>query len=227
MALYVVDIETDGLISTKIHVLSAGWKTDDGWQIKSTSNPEDMEKIMANPDNTVVGHFFKMFDAVELERVLGFKVQARIIDTLALSWYIFPSRRSGTFGLETFGNEYGIEKPKIDDWENLSYEDYRHRCERDVEINIKLWEDIRERLLELYDTPKQADAFIKYLMFKMDCLVEQQRIMTLFDIDKVHENIGILTPMLEEKEQLLQDAMPPGNIAKTKPKKMYKKDGNI
>lgn len=222
MALYVVDIETDGIISTKIHVMSVGWKDSEGnWLVKSTPDPEKMEKIMTDPDNTVVGHFFKMFDAVELERVLGFKVQARIIDTLALSWYIFPTRNKG-FGLEAFGEDYGIKKPKIDDWENLSYEDYKHRCEEDVKINIALWEDIRARLLELYGDADRANSFIKYLMFKMDCLVEQQKIMALIDVDKAKENIEILTPLLKEKEDALIEAMPPGSIHKTKPAQMYK-----
>ena len=225
MALYVIDIETDGLISTKIHVMSVGWKDTEGeWQVKSTADPADMEKIMTNPENTVVGHFFKMFDSVELERVLGFKTEARIIDTLALAWYIFPNRRNGTFGLGAFGDDYGIAKPKIDDWENLTYEDYAHRCEEDVKINIKLWEDIKARLIELYGDAIKANSIIKYLMFKMDCLVEQQRILTKVDVDKVLENIEILTPMLDEKINALVSAMPKTRVAKTMPKTMYKVD---
>ena len=222
MALYVIDIETDGLRSTKIHVMSVGWKDVKGeWQIKSTPDYAIMKKIMSDPENTVVGHFFKMFDAVELERVLGFKVKARIIDTLPLSWYIFPNRRNGTHGLEAFGKDYGINKPKIDDWENLTYEDYRHRCEEDVKINIALWEDIMEKLVELYGSELRANSLIKYLMFKMDCLVEQQRILTKIDIDMVRENISILTPLLKEKEEALIDAMPNGPVMKSRPSQMY------
>ena len=34
MKTYVVDIETDGLISSKIHVMSVGFKNDDGdWEV--------------------------------------------------------------------------------------------------------------------------------------------------------------------------------------------------
>jgi len=240
MALYVIDIETDGLLSTKVHVMSVGYKDNDGeWKVKSTPDYDTMKDIMENPDNTVVGHFFKMFDSVELERVLGFKVEARVIDTLALAWYIFPERRNGTFGLKAFGKDYGIDKPEIEDWENLTYEDYKHRCEEDVKINIALWEDILSRLVELYGSSKRANSLIKYLMFKMDCLVEQQRILTKIDVDKVRENIGILTPMLKEKEEALIEAMPPGPIIKSRPsqmynvrvkeapKKMYKSDGEL
>jgi hypothetical protein len=226
--LYVIDVETNGLKSTKIWVMSVGYKDKDGgWQVKSTPDYDVMRDIMSNPDNTVVGHFFKMFDAVELERVLGFKIQARIVDTLALAWYIFPERRSGTFGLEAFGKDYGIEKPKVDDWENLSYAEYAFRCESDVRINIALWEDIIYRLIELYGSSERANSLIKYLMFKMDCLVEQQRIMTLVDVDTVKANINILTPLLKEKEDALKEAMPKTVIDKCKPKKMYKKDNSV
>tara|TARA_R110002073_G_scaffold3315_6_gene22340 strand:+ start:4473 stop:6497 length:2025 start_codon:yes stop_codon:yes gene_type:complete len=222
MSLYVIDIETDGLISTKIHVMSVGYKDSEGeWKVKSTPDYDTMVEIMSDPDNTVVGHHFKIFDSVQLSNVLGFEVKARIIDTLPLAWYIFPERRSGTFGLGAFGEDYGIPKPEIDDWENLSYEDYKNRCEEDVKINIALWEDILERLVELYGSSKKANSLIKYLMFKMDCLVEQERILTKVDVDKVKENITILEPLLKVKEDALIAAMPNGSVRKTKPVQMY------
>lgn len=237
---YVVDIETDGLRSTKIHVMSVGYKKEDGtWAVGSTNSYEKMAKIMENPDNIIIGHFFKMFDAVELERVLGIEVKATVIDTLALSWYIFPTRAQGKFGLEHFGRDYGIKKPEIDDWENLTYAEYKHRCEEDVRINIALWEDISKRMMELYENDLDAvHNFIKYLMFKMDCLVKQQEIGTRIDLKKVKENMEILKPMLEKREDILKKAMPQ-KVDKVKPDKMYlervykapnvvyKKDGSL
>jgi hypothetical protein len=197
---YVVDTETDGFVSTKIHVMSVGWKGTDGkWVIKSTADYADMERFMANPDNTVVGHSFKSFDVVEIERVLGIEVKATVIDTLPLSWYIFPKRKK-KFGLDAFGEDYGIAKPKVADWVGLSYAEYKHRCEEDVKINIKLWEDIERKLLELYGSKSEYMSLIKYLMFKTDCLVHQQKVGVKLDLDTVRRNIGILTPLREEKE---------------------------
>jgi hypothetical protein len=65
-----------------------------------------------------------------------------------LSWALFPERHR--HGLADIGVEHGVEKPKIDDWQNLSYEEYEHRCERDVMINWLEWKKQEKRLRELY-----------------------------------------------------------------------------
>lgn len=227
MATYVIDIEADGLIASKIHVMSVGWKDSEGeWQIKSTDDYDKMIDIITNPDNTIIGHNFKSFDVVELERVLEVKVEAEIVDTLALAWYILPERKK-PFGLAAFGEDYGIPKPKIDDWEGLTYEEYKHRCEEDVKINIKVWEDLSEKLMDVYEDVNKARRFIRYLMFKMECVAHQRRIGTLVDLDKVKENIDLLEQLREPKELMLVEAMPEGSILKSKPKTMTKKDGSI
>jgi hypothetical protein len=225
---YVVDIETDGLTSTKIHVMSIGYKNDIGeWEVKSFSDYDDMIRLLENEENTIIGHNFIPFDAVELERVLGIEVKANIVDTLGLSWYIYPNRRQGTFGLAAFGEDYGIPKPKIDDWEGLTYEQYAHRCEEDVKINIKVWEDIQSKLLEIYEDTETLMKFIKYIMFKMECVANQRKMGTLLDLDMVNLNISILESLKAPKEASLIEAMPQGRLLKAKPKNMYKKDKSM
>lgn len=227
MKTYVVDIETDGLISNKIHVMSMGTKNEEGgWEITSTKDYEDMKMLMTNPDNTIIGHNFIVFDAVEVERVLGIKVKATLIDTLALAWYIYPNRNT-SYGLAAFGEDYGIPKPKIEDWKNLTYEQYAHRCEEDVKINIKVWEDIRTRLIGLYDNKDDLKRFMKYLMFKMECVAKQRQIGCKVDLDMVKSNIELLEALKDPKTKSLIDAMPQGAIIKSKPKTMYKKDGSV
>jgi len=71
-----------------------------------------------------------------------------------LSWYLNHKRKS--HGLDSFFEDYGIAKPKIDDWENLTLEEYRHRCCEDVKINKALWEDFKGRLIDLYSRSKEA-----------------------------------------------------------------------
>ena len=164
MATYVVDIETDGLVSSRIHVMSVGWKDEEGqWQIKSTDDYDKMIEVITDKDNVLIGHNFKAFDVVELERVLDVKVTAEVVDTLALAWYILPNRVK-PFGLAAFGEDYGVPKPKIDDREGLTYEQYKHRCEEDVKINIKVWEDLSKKLMDVYDDVESARKFIRYLM---------------------------------------------------------------
>jgi len=226
MKTYVVDIETDGLISSKIHVMSVGFKNDDGdWEVTSTNDYDAIERLMTNEENTIIGHNFIPFDAVEIERVLGIEVKATLIDTLALAWYIYPER-VGSYGLAAFGEDYGIPKPKIDDWEGLTYEQYAHRCEEDVKINIKVWEDIRKKLVDLYTDTSDLKSFMKYLMFKMECVAKQRKIECKIDVDMVNENIAILELLKEPKIKNLVEAMPKGRVLKSKPKTMTKKDGS-
>ena len=227
MATYVIDIEADGLIASKIHVMSVGWKDNEGeWQIKSTDDYDKMIDIVTNPDNVIIGHNFKSFDVVELERVLDVKVEAEIVDTLALAWYILPNRKL-PFGLAAFGEDYGVPKPKIDDWEGLTYDEYKHRCEEDVRINILVWEELSAKLMDVYGDADSARKFIRYLMFKMECVAQQRRIGTLIDVDKVLENIDLLEQLRLPKEIMLVEAMPPGSVLKSKPKTMIKKDGSL
>jgi len=107
---YVFDIEGDGFKPTKIHVLSAN--REDG--IKSTSNYENMRKFVSKAE-VLIGHNIIRFDIPVLERLLDVKIDCKLVDTLALSWYLFPERTR--HGLEEWGEEFGVPKPKDRDWE--------------------------------------------------------------------------------------------------------------
>ena len=96
-----------------------------------------MEKFFGEAD-VLVGHNIIRYDIPTVERILGVQVKAKLVDTLMLSWYLFPNRLM--HGLEDWGEEFGVPKPKITDWDNLSTEEYIHRCEEDVKINTKLWD---------------------------------------------------------------------------------------
>ena len=80
----VFDIETDGLNSTKIHVLS--WADDNG-DVQHTYDYEAM-RIFFTEAKVLIGHNIVRFDIPAVEKVLGIEVKATLIDTLALSWYI-------------------------------------------------------------------------------------------------------------------------------------------
>jgi len=53
-------------------------------------------------------------------------IQATIIDSLILAWYIEPNRikEGGKYGLADFGEEFGVKKPEIEseEWVGLSDE---------------------------------------------------------------------------------------------------------
>ena len=179
----VFDIETDGLSPTKIHVLSV--KNSCDGDVHSTNDYDKMREFFTNA-KILVGHNIIRYDLVAVEKLLGVKFQGKVVDTLAVSWYIEPSRQR--HGLADWGVEFGIPKPVIDDWDNLSYEEYKHRCEEDVKINFKLWERLWGKLLTLYEGDEaEAWRLIDYLTFKMECAAEQERSGWKLDIEKCED----------------------------------------
>lgn len=223
---YVCDIECNGLLDelTKLHIVSVGYKNNEGrWTMSSTNDVKKLKEFFGNPNNTIVGHNFMCYDKPALEK-LGFEVNVTIIDTLGLSWYLYNEHQR--HGLEQWGERLGISKVEIEDWENLTYDQYKERCEEDVKINITLWENMLALLNELYDNEQQDIInVIKYLTFKMECLHIQEEQKILIDLDKCKENLQILEGIIAEKTNELIKTMPkiPVKVKRTKPKNLYKK----
>ncbi len=90
-----------------------------------------------------------------------------------MSWVMNPTRSK--HGLDSFYEDFGIPKLKIDDWENLSFQDYVDRCTNDVMITDALWNNLLPRFLKLYGCKKMLDKFFRYLEFKMDCANEAEK----------------------------------------------------
>lgn len=232
---FVVDIETRGLLnklkdSNDLHVLSVGWKSNGAWNIKSTNREEDIAKIFENPLNTVVGHFFLGYDLPALKIMFpNIKFKAKIIDSLALSHYLFNDRLK--HGLEDWGVEFGYEKVKIseEEWENLNYEKAKERCERDVYINCLLWDKQIQLLRELYGEDKNIISPIGRCNFKMTLLNIQENNKIKLDIELCKNNLAYLEGIISEKEKELNSILPKvQNIAKrSKPKNCYKANGDL
>ena len=219
----VFDIETDGFNPTKIHVLSY---TNEEGEIQSTFDYEEMRSFFLNAD-TVIGHNIVRYDIPVVERILDIKVDARIIDTLPLAWYINHSLQK--HGLAQYGEMYGVPKPEISDWQNLSPEEYQYRCEEDVRINVRLWRDLDRKLSKLYPLSGNKDAFVDYMTFKMECAREQETLQWKLDVDKAEGHLKEWEELKAEKTELLADAMPRKIITavRNRPKVMHKKDGSL
>ena len=221
----VFDIETDGLLDelTKIHVLS--WSNDMG-EVKHTHDYDEMRYVLLNSE-TLVGHNIIRFDIPAIERVLDIKVTARLVDTLGLSWYLNHERPK--HGLEGYGEDYGVPKPVIKDWNTLTPEEYAHRCDEDVKINNRLWRDLELKLNKLYQDPESKWKLIDYLSFKLDCAREQEEMQWKLDVDKAQEAYDKIVAMKEEKVEQLAEAMPRKILTRvaTQPKVMHKKDGTL
>lgn len=217
----IFDVEADGLTPTKIHCLAI--KNDRG--SKSTTDYENMRKFFTKA-KVLVGHNIIRYDIPAVERLLDIKIDALLVDTLALSWYLYPERNK--HGLEEWGEELGVAKPEITDWENLTVEEYIHRCEQDVRINVLLWNKMWKYLRKIYDSEEEIWEFIRYLSEKMDCAREQERSRWKLDIDRCSKELEGLLHIQDETVSKLRAAMPKVKkyTTRSRPKKPFKRDGN-
>jgi hypothetical protein len=230
----VCDIETRGYLKEihsfeDFHVMSYAKKGDNGrWSLFSTNKAEEIQAIVGNRDNTLVFHNGITYDKPALIK-MGFDFKASIIDTLGISYYLYSELDK--HGLEAWGERVGIKKPEIEDWKNLSYEQYVDRCESDVKINTKLWVKMYKYFINLYENDtKKIKSTINYLNYKMEKLYDQSQNPLLIDKEKC-ENVEIprLKSIVEEKKEKIKIILPKVKKygVRTKPKVTHKKDGTL
>ena len=144
----VFDIESDGLLDTitKIHCVS--YKVLGKDEVRTIYDFKDIESLFNQEGLLFIGHHIIGYDFKALEKIYSIKRPKHIFDTLAWSWYLFPDRAE--HGLESWGEDFGVPKPKIDNWQDLTIEEYTHRCEEDVKINTKLYQLVKTKMKEIY-----------------------------------------------------------------------------
>lgn len=209
--IYICDIETDNLLDevTKIHCLSYGQMVDNNFWVKTLTNTEEIKQFVSRRDITIVGHNFISYDNLVFEKLLGIKFELnQLIDSLYLSYYLYPKRK--LHGLESYGLENGQLKKVIKDWVGLNQKDYIERCEGDVKNNLLVWKDQFEYLDEIYDG--DFEHIVDYLMFKADCIREQEQNPCRYDVAAANELIETLSKIQIEKKTALEAILP--NVVK-------------
>lgn len=221
MALF--DLESDGLLDeiTKIHCVVY---TRDGEEFVELTDYDDMREFFLT-ETSLIGHDIIRYDVRAAEKILGIQIKAKFYDTLPLSWYLNHDRLR--HGLEGYGEDYDIPKPKIDNWKDLTLPEYLHRCTEDVKINWRLWKDLTKKLTFLYKDKNEADRFMQYLTFKMKCAAYQSTVGWKLDKELAQRCVDELTKQQEEKTLELANAMPKRKLFKkaSMPKNLFKKDG--
>lgn len=222
---YVFDIEADGLLdsATRIHCLC--WHNLSSNTSGTLTSLSDIKEFIQHAD-VLIGHNISRYD-IPLLHKFGNVFRGDIVDTLSLSWYLYPERNF--HGLESWGEVFGIPKPSINDWSNLTEEEYIHRCTEDVKINVKLWRKQRKLLEHIYGDWDKAKRLIEYLTFKMDCAREQERSKWKLDKAYAEKSLRMLQETREGKLATLIAAMPsvPLYAQRTPPSKPFKKDGTL
>lgn len=221
--IWVMDTEGDGLDATKLHCLAAA--DPKVGKVFVTSKYDDMRKFLSSA-KVIIAHNCIRWDIPTLERILGIKIKAKLIDTLALSWYLYPMKNK--HGLEAWGEHYGIPKPFIADWDNQTQEEYEHRCHEDVRINTMLWNDMYQYLLSLYGSDEKLWKFLDYLSFKMYCARLQEESQWKLDVQFASDALRELERVQTEKKEALTKAMPkvPSFKTKSRPKRFINKNGD-
>ncbi|NRA77288.1 MAG: hypothetical protein HRU18_03685 [Pseudoalteromonas sp.] len=234
--IFIFDLEGDGVNPSKIHCLVVAYQSDDGWVQYSTTDYNKMRSFFMKKGRIFIGHNIARWDIPVVERILGIKVSNKIVDTLPLSWYLYSNKLK--HGLDDWGTEFGIPKPKITqgEWEGpLEGETKQqfidkmlHRCREDVKINCKLWDKQIKDLTNLYE---KADpwAIINYIMFKIDCARKAEESRWKLDVARCEEALASLEADKASKLDTLIKAMPKVPVIKvvSKPSKMYKKNGDM
>ncbi len=224
----IFDIETDGLLDslTRMHCLCASIYEDNTLieEVVITNMAELVPFLERQP--ILIGHNVIRYDFPAIQKLTGYKHRGVIIDTLALSWYLYPERKE--HGLESWGEDVRVAKPHIEDWENQSLSDYVNRCATDVVINTIIFGDFKNYLKEIY-VDQSIERIMAYLTWKMDCAAEQERVPLTIDREYCKATLVTLNALVEERKSVLAEAMPSINKydTKSKPSKMFTVKGEL
>lgn len=157
----VADLEADNLLeeATLIHILCCELHDGKVFTVQGEDHVRIRNFFQYHVDNNlpIVIHNGITYDIPLVEKLLGIDLsEVMVIDSLWVSWYLNFNRLK--HGLDSFFEDYGIVKPKVDDWKNLTREEYTYRCQEDVKINRALWEDLMDRLVDIYSKARPLIA---------------------------------------------------------------------
>lgn len=239
--IYCSDLESTGLLhhlieqgdKAKMHNFCAkSIETGSMWTFH-TDTEQERSKISKFLDREIVliMHNGICYDRNAL-KFFGYDVsKVHFVDTLALSWYLDLNRPR--HGLESYGDEFGVPKPEIKDWEDLTQEDYDERVQEDVKIQYLTYKKLKSRFEEIYG--KMSDyqfcthKVVKYLNFKMEQLSEQEQTKFKVDVPKAKSLVEQFTKEIEFKVEQLKSVMPqvPVYQKHKRPAKPFKQNGEL
>ena len=114
---------------------------------------KELQAFIDDPCNVFIIHNAYTYDLHALEHFGIDTTNMKVIDTLPLSWYLANQRER--HGLAWWGEEFGIPKPAVDDWENLTQEEYDHRVVEDCKIQRALWMKFCKEFGDMYGCKTQ------------------------------------------------------------------------
>ena len=169
----ILDLEADALLDevTKIHCICFSVYEDGKLlhEVEALTYPDMLYSLerFEKEGIILVGHNIKMYDIPVIKKILNYTYKGESIDSLPISWYLFPSRPE--HGLESWGVTVGVAKPVIEDWKEGTLESYVVRCKTDVVINTIMFGEFLNYGKEIYGSEEAFYRIMQYLTWKMDC----------------------------------------------------------
>jgi len=196
---------------------------------KACKDVRPLEELQAWLDegNTLVMHNGMNYDGEALA-FFGLDISNNyIVDTLFLSWYLDPKRIR--HGLADYGEEFGVPKPVIENWEEQTQEEYNYRVMQDCRIQENTWKKHKRYLLNIYGTEEHSWRLIDYLMIKSKHLVNAQRTKWKLDVPGCEELSTELHSDREIRHRELSEVMPEVPTYKDKKRcvKPFKGNGKL
>jgi DNA polymerase-1 len=158
----IFDLEADGLLeeATRIWVVST---FDLETKEKRTFEPGDYRWIpLFQKTDALIGHNIIGYDLEVIRKVTGEDFHSKVLlDTLLLS-QLLDFRRFGADGhsMGIWGTYLGFQKIEHEDWSQYSPE-MRRRCEGDVELNLLIWNKLKEEWMCLREGNLAIDTYIE------------------------------------------------------------------
>lgn len=226
MQIRIFDLECDALLDNAQKIYCLSYCDIPTQESKTITDYEQIKEVFKEEGVIWAGHNIARFDFPVLKKILGIETPKWCIDTLGLSWYLFPEEKK--HGLEEWGEKLGIKKPVIEDWGEGNIENIVIRCEEDVKINVALLNKFLKTLDAMY-SKERLQEFLEYIWFKLDCVREQEEIGLKLDVKRCEELIEQWEKDKETKIRELEEVMPQIPIYRTKtiPKAITKKDGTF
>ena len=163
----VFDIETDDLKATKVWCIVAQ-DVDTKEVFKFTPDKLDEGVKLLQSADKLIGHNIIGFDVPMIKKFFDvdlFKGKD-ILDTLVLSRLFNPTREGG-HSLEKWGFRLGFNKINFEDYLNYS-DDMLNYCVRDVELNTKVFFELRKEAKGFSKESVQLEHGIAHVMKKQE-----------------------------------------------------------
>ena len=163
--LLIVDIETDSLNASLIHVVVT--KDYDTKEVKTFRNELDFNSYINEQPSLLIMHNGITFDAPILNRLWKSGIKSsQCIDTLLLSRLFNPIREGG-HSLDAWGKRFGSHKINFTAFEHYS-EEMRDYCEQDVHITDRLFSILLREAEDFSEESVKLEHEVQHIISKQE-----------------------------------------------------------